>query len=301
MSAASAMGYRDPFVMPSSEQQRGVLNKVKLDLAQGLPSDQIALLKAIDGFNTVHKRFGVSKASQYCDDRFLSRTTMNYLQDLVDQLIGTVEDIGIRPMQAHATRNNGNLQLIMALIGIAMYPDVGVRCQDSTSFSTEKGRKAKIHPASVNSKQGIYKSPCKMNIELLGYQELVSVASSSSGPGTATLLMLNTTPLSSFALLLTCGTLIELIPGEADDSDENSDEGEAQGVTEDSLSPKKNDAVYLEVDGWLKLKTNAETAQLISAARRSLSLAFQMYVGKPGVQLPQSLNEAVDAIVQVRD
>ena len=48
----SAMGYRDPFVMPANEQQRAICNSVKANLAQGLPSDQIALLKAMEGFNT---------------------------------------------------------------------------------------------------------------------------------------------------------------------------------------------------------------------------------------------------------
>ena len=46
------MGYRDPFVMPANEQQRAICNTVKANLAQGLPSDQIALLKAMEGFNT---------------------------------------------------------------------------------------------------------------------------------------------------------------------------------------------------------------------------------------------------------
>ena len=47
-----AMGYRDPFVMPANDQQRAICNAAKANLAQGLPSDQIALLKAMEGFNT---------------------------------------------------------------------------------------------------------------------------------------------------------------------------------------------------------------------------------------------------------
>ena len=50
------MGYRDPFVMPANDQQRAICNAAKANLAQGLPSDHIALLKAMEGFNTGEKK-----------------------------------------------------------------------------------------------------------------------------------------------------------------------------------------------------------------------------------------------------
>ena len=52
LSLAACMGYRDPFVMPATEQQRAQSNRMKAQLCAGLPapSDQLAVLRAMAGF-----------------------------------------------------------------------------------------------------------------------------------------------------------------------------------------------------------------------------------------------------------
>lgn len=58
--------------------------------------------------------------------------------------------------------------------------------------------------------------------QVLGFQDLVAVANS-TGPGGASLLMLNTNPLSGLAVLLCCGSLKEVVEGEDDEDNEDSD------------------------------------------------------------------------------
>jgi len=159
--------------MPASEQQRAVCNAAKASLAHGMPSDQVALLKALEGFNTACERFHLGKAFQFCDENFLSRSTMTYLRDLIQQLTQTLREAGMAPHQAFFQRNNGNMALLMSLVGIGLYPDVAVRYKGAQVFTTEKGRKAKLHPSSINSKYPPYKAAAK-EMDILGYQVRLS-------------------------------------------------------------------------------------------------------------------------------
>ena len=170
--------------MPANDTQRAASNIAKMKLTHGYPSDQIALLKALEGFST-------QKSFKFCDDNYLSISVMNYLKDLIFQLISTLKESGVNTTQNYSQRNNGNMPLLMSMVSIGLYPDIGMRLEGKQQFTLEKGRKAKLHPSSINSKSPQYKLPCK-NMELLGYQNLVSVAN--VGVGSAGLQMLNTTP-----------------------------------------------------------------------------------------------------------
>ena len=59
-----------------------ICKKAKLELAQGNPSDQMALLKAIEGYTYVLEKGGRKQAEQFCDDKFVSRSTLLYLKVL---------------------------------------------------------------------------------------------------------------------------------------------------------------------------------------------------------------------------
>jgi len=315
LSTAAAMGYRDPFLMPANDSQRAECNKIKAQLAAGNPSDQIALLKAMDGFELVFARHNAGRAYEYCDQHYLSRTTMNYLRDLTQQLSRTVSELGINITHTHTQRNNGNVHLLMALIGIGLYPDVGVRTVGATTFTTEKGRKAKIHPGSLNSKNAAYKSPCKVEqqMDCIAYQDLVATTNNNNTPGAASLLMLNTTPISVFGLLLTCGS-ISIV--EDDDEDEDED-GEGNGDFEDvedadeedfpspppppsasgsAVTTSLSDIVRIDVDGWLTLALPRGVLNLISSCRLTLTQGIEKFVSDPATPLPPALMKGVDAI-----
>ena len=281
LATAAAMGYKDPFLMPMNDQQRAAGNAAKVRLSQGHPSDQIALLRAFEGLST-------QKAHHFCDDNFLSVSVMNYLKDLVQQLIQTLRESGVNSTQAFAQRSNGNIPLIMSIISIGLYPDIGVRYEGKAPFLLEKGRKAKIHPSSVNSKSPQFKGPCITGIDLVGCQNLVS--SPTAVPGGIGLMMLNTTVMSVFSLLLTCG-IIKEIDGSEEDS---SDESEHNRKT----SKKNNSTVVLEVDGWVKLKVSSAALALIKLCRATVSEAMEAFLSNPDTPLPLHLAKGADAIAQ---
>jgi Helicase associated domain (HA2) len=281
LATAAAMGYKDPFLMPMNDQQRAAGNAAKIRLSQGNPSDQIALLRAFEGLST-------QKAHHFCDDNFLSVSVMNYLKDLVQQLIQTLRESGVNSTQAYAQRNNGNMPLIMSIISIGLYPDMGVRYEGKAPFLLEKGRKAKIHPSSVNSKLPQFKGPCTTGMDLVGFQNLVS--SPTAVPGGIGLMMLNTTVMSVFSLLLTCGIIKEMDDNDEDSSDES---GHNRG------SPKRNNGnVVLEIDGWIKLKISSSALALIKKCRSTVSEAMEAFLCNPDTPLPQHLAKGADAIAQ---
>jgi hypothetical protein len=186
----------------------------------------------------------------------------------------------------------------MALIGIGLYPDVGVRQQGVTAFFTEKSRKAKIHNSSVNSRSAAFKGPCREVIEIIGYQDLVSSAVSNGPPGAANLSMLNTTPVSVFALLLTCGSIkeVELEPG--DDGEEGDVEVQVEAGREAASASAKEQYIAIEVDGWLRLRLTKETLTLVKSSRNVIEVAMEYFLSASDSALPQVVAKGVDAIVQ---
>jgi ATP-dependent RNA helicase DHX36 len=273
LATSAAMGYRDPFVMPTNDQQRAAGNAAKARLTNGYPSDQIALLRALEGF-------ACQRAYQFCDDNFLSVSVMNYLKDLIQQLTQTLRESGVNSTQAYAQRNNGNMPLLMSIVSIGLYPDIGVRQEGKLPFLLEKGRKAKIHPSSVNAKSPLYKAPCSKGMDLVGFQNLVSVPN--VVPGGTGLLMLNTTPMSIFSLLLTCGIIKEV--DDVSDADTESSLGE--------------DLVTIEVDGWIKLKTSPLILALMKQCRMTIANAMDEFLSSPDMLLPPHLSKGANAVAQ---
>ena len=96
---------------------------------------------------------------------------MSFLNDLTNQLSSAMREVGINLTNNRHLKNNGNPNLVASLIGMALYPDIGVR-NTSASYSTEKGRKTRVHPSSVNFKAAMMSKKSKTNasLKVIGYQ-----------------------------------------------------------------------------------------------------------------------------------
>eukprot|EP01034_Spumella_vulgaris_P023109 gene23109-29302_t len=331
LTTAAAIGYRDPYTMPSTDHQRMVLTKVKTRLSQGCPSDQMAVLRAVEGFLNLTQRSSSvfsQPAYRYCDDNFLSHSTMAYMTQLVQQLKGSLSEVGIQVHHPYMQRFNGNLNLIMALIGTGLYPDIGVRRQGTTVYATEKGCKAKLHPSSMNAKSLVLsKTECKRPVECVGFQDLIATQAqlNSNVIRGANLSMLSTTPVSVFSILLTCGMIREVCrESDLDDEEEDSDEEAAPPVSSSNNRnrgrrgpppppPKAGKAasssasdrgdpthifVTVEVDSWLELKIRLDHLDLVTAARQLLSAAIVEFVRDPNRQLAPGMARGVDRIAE---
>ena len=173
LTATATMGYRDPFLISTSADgnKSDATVVIKETLAKGIPSDQFAVMKAMEQYNHIKQRFNYYKANSYCDENNLSRSTMSFMSDLIDQLSVSMKEVGISMNNNRIIKQNGNASLITAIISMALYPDVGVR-NASGSYSTEKGRKTRVHPSSVNFKTSIASKKSKIQdaMTIIGYQ-----------------------------------------------------------------------------------------------------------------------------------
>ena len=277
---------RDPFVMPISDQQRAMQNKVKLRFSNGLPSDQMVVLNALCAYEACKQR-GEGVASRYCDDNFLSRSTLGFVCDLHRQVAHCLEKVtGISTHHPYTRRNNGNAALQCALIGMGLSNSVAIRKKGTTVFVTEKGVKAKVHPSSINKKHGsvsAFPDACTKNVEIVGYQELVASVGGSSLPGAASLMMLSTSPLSVFTFLISCGTLV-IAEGTGEESDDMEVEGD-------------EDCVEIIADKWLQLRTPRHTATLLVGLRECLYDALCYYLSRPTESLLPHIAAMVEGVV----
>lgn len=116
--------------MPSTDQQRAASNLAKMRLTNGCYSDQIALLNAIDSYS----RMSYKNSSNFCDEYNLSKSTMMYIKDLIQQLAQTLKESNISPYLSYSKRNNNDMKLNMSIISIGLYPDVAVRNKGRVCF-----------------------------------------------------------------------------------------------------------------------------------------------------------------------
>ena len=263
LATAAAMGYRDPFILPATEQQRALCNRAKSRLGANVSSDQLVMLRALGGFSSTLKREGMAQARRYCEDNYLAFPTMQYLDEMVVQLQQLMRDVHVQVNQARNMRNDGNHALIQAIVSIGLYPDVGIRKKGVKLFSTERACKTKIHPSSVNARLPAFRKEASKPLEVVGFQDLIASQPSPGGGhyiGGANLMMLSTTPLSVFGLLLACGRIEEVSTGEENEE------------------LKSEQHVEIEADGWLSLQMHRDHLQMVYGARQLLTVGLEAFL-----------------------
>lgn len=298
------ISYRDPFIIPTDDKQKSLSKKIKLNLSQGLSSDQIVIYYALAQYEKMIKHgSNHNDLQEFCDNNFLSKTTLHYLLELEKQLQRSLESLtGISTRNNFTFRNERNdqkhLPLLCSLIGIGLFSNVAIRKSCNTNFMTEKGCKAKVHPSSINRKQGQELNNSKSHnsnnnqnnqLEMIAYQELITAsASTMTTPGGAHLLMISTTPVNVYTYLLFCGN-IELLPSITEEISDNEDNIESD-------SNIKNDMCQILVDNWLNLSISTQSYDLINLSRNNLEEILNTYLESPNQQLSTHQLTIINAI-----
>jgi len=187
--------------------------------------------------------------------------------------------------------------------GMGLYPNVAIRDKVAGSYRTEKGRVAKVHPSSVNSKMNgnhsRHSGPTN-SIDILCYQDVVTITTPPGAPppppGSPNLCLLGTCPLSSLALLLCCGSISEEDDGETgmEDELEEEDEDDHDGgrietgrrgrngqdasttwTPTASAAQSDSDEIVVLVDSWIRLKMSRLLFQRILRCREIISIGIK--------------------------
>ncbi|XP_010505118.1 PREDICTED: DExH-box ATP-dependent RNA helicase DExH1 isoform X1 [Camelina sativa] len=198
LTIAAALAYRSPFVLPLNRKEEA--DDAKRYFAGDSCSDHIALLKAYEGYRDA-KRGGNEK--DFCWQNFLSPVTLRMMEDMRNQFLDLLSDIGFVDKSRPSAYNqySQDMEMVSAVLCAGLYPNV-VQCKrrgKRTAFYTKELGKVDIHPGSVNARVNLFSLP------YLVYSEKVK---------TTSVYIRDSTNISDYALLMFGGNLIPSKTGE---------------------------------------------------------------------------------------
>lgn len=256
LTIAAALAHRDPFVLPINRKEEA--DAAKRSFAGDSCSDHIALVKAFEGYKDA-KRNGRERA--FCWENFLSPVTLQMMEDMRNQFIDLLSDIGFVDKSPGASAYNQyshDLEMVCAVLCAGLYPNV-VQCKrrgKRTAFYTKEVGKVDIHPASVNA--GVHLFP----LPYMVYSEKVK---------TTSIFVRDSTNISDYALLLFGGNLI----------------------------PSKTGEGIEMLGGYLHFSASKSVLDLIRKLRGELDKLLNRKVEEPGFDISVEGKGVVSAVVEL--
>eukprot|EP01033_Poteriospumella_lacustris_P006658 gene6659-4801_t len=277
---AAALNGRDPFLLPTSEPQRRAVQLQRQQFAGASRCDPLAAVNAVAQYAQRATQQSRGELQRWCLSHELSAAACQHLVDAAQQLDRSLRDVALPaattlPVKhARCGRHEGSVPLATLALAAALYPDLAVRApapadaaaaasSAASLFVTERGAKAKLHPASINAKALARPAAA---LEVVCFQDLVALnafhrAFRANGPE---FLMLQTTPLAVLGLCVLCGSFAVHGPAAAAEA-----AAEAAG------------RVDCVVDGWLRLSLPPADARVVELLRRLLQGALMLLVRAP--------------------
>ncbi|PPE01629.1 hypothetical protein GOBAR_DD01346 [Gossypium barbadense] len=256
LTIAAPLAHRDPFVLPVNRKEEA--DAAKRSFAGVSCSDHIALVKAFEGYKDA-KRNGRERA--FCWENFLSPVTLQMMEDMRNQFIDLLSDIGFVDKSPGASAYNQyshDLEMVCAVLCAGLYPNV-VQCKrrgKRTAFYTKEVGKVDIHPASVNA--GVHLFP----LPYMVYSEKVK---------TTSIFVRDSTNISDYALLLFGGNLI----------------------------PSKTGEGIEMLGGYLHFSASKSVLDLIRKLRGELDKLLNRKVEEPGFDISVEGKGVVSAVVEL--
>ncbi|XP_008802398.1 DExH-box ATP-dependent RNA helicase DExH1 isoform X2 [Phoenix dactylifera] len=256
LTIAAALAHRDPFVLPMNRKEEA--DAAKRSFAGDSCSDHIALLKAFGAWKDA-KCSGRERA--FCWENFLSPMTLQMMEDMRNQFLDLLSDIGfVNKARGVKTYNQygDDLEMVCAVLCAGLYPNV-IQCKrrgKRTAFYSKEVGKVDIHPSSVNA--GVHLFP----LPYMVYSEKVK---------TTGIYIRDSTNISDYALLLFGG----------------------------SLMPSKTGEGIEMLGGYLHFSAPKSIVQLIQRLRGELDKLLQRKIEEPGLDIPAEGKAVVAAAVEL--
>lgn len=256
LTIAAALAHRDPFVLPINRKEEA--NAAKRSFAGDSCSDHIALLNAFEGWKDA-KCSG--KERNFCWENFLSPITLQMMDDMRNQFLDLLSDIGFVDKSKGAIAYNqysNDLEMVCAILCAGLYPNV-LQCKrrgKRTAFYTKEVGKVDIHPASVNA--GVHLFP----LPYMVYSEKVK---------TASIFVRDSTNISDYSLLLFGGNLIPSETGEGIEM----------------------------LGGYLHFSASKSVLELIRKLRSELDKLLKRKIEEPGLDISAEGKGVVAAVVEL--
>ncbi|XP_020576741.1 DExH-box ATP-dependent RNA helicase DExH1 [Phalaenopsis equestris] len=256
LTIAAALAYRDPFVLPINRKEEA--DVAKRSFAGDSCSDHIALLKAFDTWKDA-KRAKQDRA--FCWENFLSPLTLQMMDDMRNQFLDLLSDIGFVNKTKGIKAYNlygGDIEMVRAILCAGLFPNV-IQCKrrgKRTAFYSKDVGKVEIHPSSVNAR--IHSFP----LPYMAYSEKVK---------TTSIFIRDSTNISDYALLLFGGSLI----------------------------PSKTGEGIEMLGGYLHFSAPKSVRQLIQRLRGELDSLLQRKIEFPALDMSVEGKGVVDAAIEL--
>src|SRR3546814_11477173 len=95
------------------------------------------------------QRAGIRELAKFCDDQFLSMSSLTMFADTVQQTVREVRDLKLEA--AHHPKNDNDHSLLVALIAVGLYPNHAVRSHGQAHWFTKHAQRARTHTEPVNN------------------------------------------------------------------------------------------------------------------------------------------------------
>ncbi|XP_057292313.1 3'-5' RNA helicase YTHDC2-like [Hydractinia symbiolongicarpus] len=148
---ACCSAYKEPFLLPTVASQKSYAASSKLRLSSDSHSDQIAMLRAFQGWQHARKD---GREKSYCSRHFISPGTMEMVHGMRQQILTRLRSLGL--IRSHGAgdikdlnRNSKNWAVIKAVVGAGLYPNLVKVDRENSVLVSEKEKKVTIHNSSV--------------------------------------------------------------------------------------------------------------------------------------------------------
>ncbi|GJN40130.1 hypothetical protein PR202_gb29302 [Eleusine coracana subsp. coracana] len=283
LTLACATGYRDPFLLPMTPDERKRADTAKVELASlyGGFCDQLAVVAAFDCWRCAKAR---GQQSKFCSKYFVSSSIMNMISNMRKQLQKEMFQSGFVPEDTSAcSLNSKDPGIMRAVLMAGAYPTVGKLLPPKNNkmavVEIASGDKVRIHPQSCNFKISFSKSSGN---PLVIYDEITR--------GDYGMYIKKCSIVGVYPLLLLA---TEMVVAPPDDNDEVEDSSE-----EDIMSSSDN-IVSVVVDRWIRFDAMALDVAQIYCLRERLASAILYKVRSaknPKAVLPCALGASMHAI-----
>ncbi|XP_053665706.1 ATP-dependent DNA/RNA helicase DHX36 [Anopheles marshallii] len=242
-SIAASLTFKNAFYKPLGKEKE--VDRIKRNFAQDSASDHIMLANVIAEWRSQSNKGG------FCGKHFLNGATLQQLANMKGQfceyLYAAKFVAGSHAQTSQDNLHSGNVELLRAIVGAGLYPNVAfirrvIRSRNSPDgraiLNIENQGRAEIHPGSVNGNRGVFHS------NFVVYYDMQKLSA---------LTIFDTTVVNPFPLLFFGDNHVETVDGRE----------------------------MISIAGHYCLKCDKETYELIQDLRAGFNLFLQKHICNP--------------------
>ncbi|XP_057659878.1 3'-5' RNA helicase YTHDC2-like [Diorhabda carinulata] len=153
LTLVATLSHKDPFQLPPQANLKSVAASKRKNLINGVLSDHVLYLQVFKKWQEMSTSGNVTR---FCEEYFVSNSTMNLILETRSQLLGQLRAIKFIPQNSNMDEFNKHANcwpMVKAIICTGSYPNLAYPCQNN--LATRREKKVNIHLSSACANQQI--------------------------------------------------------------------------------------------------------------------------------------------------